>query len=42
MLAFSAGLIDEVHPTSLEMLLPLFDWQKVKRDDLRLPECIME
>ena len=41
MLAFSAGLIDAVRPTSLEMLLPLFDWQKVKRDDLRLPECVM-
>jgi glutamyl-tRNA synthetase len=37
MLAFSAGLIDEVRPSSLEALLPLFDWQKVKRDDLRLP-----
>ena len=42
MLAFSAGLIDEVHPTSLEMLLPLFDWSKVKREDLRLPECVGE
>ena len=41
MLAFSAGLIDEVHPMTLEGLIPLFDWQKVRRDDLRLPPCIM-
>jgi len=42
MLAFSAGLLPEVRPITLEALIPLFDWQKVKRDDLRLPECIME
>ena len=41
MLAFSAGLLEEVRPVALEQLIPLFDWQKVKRDDLRLPECIM-
>ena len=41
MLAFSAGLLDEVRPMTLEQLIPLFDWQKVKRDDFRLPECIM-
>ena len=41
MLAFSAGLIGEVRPMSLEALLPHFDWQKVRRDDLRLPPCIM-
>lgn len=37
MLAFSAGLLPEVRPMSLEALIPLFDWNKVKRDDLRLP-----
>ena len=37
MLAFSAGLLPEVQPVSLEQLVPLFDWAKVKRDDLRLP-----
>ena len=42
MLAFSAGLIDDVRPVTLEQLIPLFDWQKVKRDDLRLPACIMQ
>ena len=42
MLAFSAGLLDEVHPVTLEDLIPLFDWQKVNKEDLRLPACIME
>ena len=42
MLAFSAGLLDEVRPMTLEQLIPLFDWQKVKHDDLRLPACIMK
>ena len=37
MLAFSAGLQEEVRPASLEQLIPLFDWRNVKRDDLRLP-----
>ena len=37
MLAFSAGLIPENRPMTLEALLPLFDWASVKRSDLRLP-----
>ena len=41
MLAYSAGLLDEVRPVTLEGLIPLFDGRKVKKDDLRLPECIM-
>ncbi len=36
-LAYSAGLLEEVRPVSLEGLVRLFDWSKVKRDDLRLP-----
>ena len=40
MLAFSAGLTEEVCPLSLEGLIPLFDWSKVKRADLRLPKEI--
>ena len=36
-LAFSAGLLDEVRPATLEELIPLFDWQRVKKADLRLP-----
>ena len=37
-LAFSAGLIPEVRPVTLEGLLPDFSWEKVRRDDLRLPD----
>ncbi|MBQ8201357.1 MAG: tRNA glutamyl-Q(34) synthetase GluQRS [Clostridia bacterium] len=37
MLAYSAGLLPAVHPATLEQLIPLFDWAKVKTDDLRLP-----
>ena len=40
MLAFSAGLVEEVRPASLEALIPLFDWQKIRTEDLRLPACI--
>lgn len=42
MLAFSAGLTEDVRPLTLEQLIPLFGWEKVKREDLRLPGCIME
>ena len=38
MLAYSAGIIDENRPMSLEQLIPLFSWEKVKRSDIRLPE----
>ena len=38
MLAYSAGLLEEVRPMTLEALIPLFDWQKVRTDDLRLPD----
>lgn len=37
MLAFSAGILPEVRPATLEELLPLFDWEKIKTSDLRLP-----
>ncbi len=36
LLAYSAGLQDEPRPATLEELLPLFDWGKVKREDMRL------
>lgn len=38
MLAFSAELIPENRPVTLEKLIPLFDWSRVKREDLRLPD----
>lgn len=37
MLAFSAGIQPEPRPASLEELIPLFSWDKIRRDDLRLP-----
>ncbi len=37
-LACSAGLLSEVRPVTLEQLIPLFDWRKIRRDDMRLPE----
>lgn len=38
MLALSCGLMEEYRPATLEQLIPLFSWDKVKRADLRLPE----
>jgi len=42
MLAFSAGLLDEPRPTTLEGLIPLFDWAKIRREDMRLPRGMTE
>ena len=36
-LAFSAGILPEIRPATLEELIPVFDWEKVKKADLRLP-----
>lgn len=38
MLAFACGLLPEPQPATLEALLPLFDWAKVKTEDVRVPE----
>ena len=38
MLAWSAGILEEVRPMTLEALIPLFDWRKIRQDDLRLPD----
>ena len=37
MLSYAAGLLKEDRPADLEELTALFDWSKVRRDDLRLP-----
>ena len=37
MLAYSAGIIPENRPASLEELVRLFDWRNVKIEDIRLP-----
>lgn len=41
-LAYSAGITAEMRPTTLEALIPLFSWERVKRDDMRLPEEMTE
>lgn len=38
MLAASAGILEENRPMSLEALIPYFQWSKVGREDIRLPE----
>ena len=40
MLAWSAGLLAEIRPMTLEQLIPAFDWRKVEREDLRLPAAL--
>ncbi len=42
LLAYSAGLQDEPRPAALAELLPLFDWGKVKREDMHLAGEIWE
>lgn len=42
MLAFSAGILDEARPVTLEGLIPLFDWKRVRREDMRLPRTLTE
>ena len=42
MLAYSAGLQEEPRPASLDELVPLFDWSKVRREDMRLPPTLQQ
>lgn len=37
-LAFLAGILDKPEPASPKELIPLFSWDKVPREDIRLPE----
>lgn len=37
-LAASVGLLEECRPMSLEELIPHFQWSKIRREDVRLPE----
>ncbi|MDD6040803.1 MAG: tRNA glutamyl-Q(34) synthetase GluQRS [Clostridia bacterium] len=39
-LAFSAGLLPEERPATLEELIRLFDWAKIPHEDLRLPSSL--
>ena len=39
-LAFSAGILEEERPAALEELITLFDWGRVKHEDMRLPASL--
>ncbi len=39
-LAYSAGILPEERPASLTELTKQFDWNKIKRDDMRLPPSL--
>lgn len=41
MLAFSAGLIPENRPVTMDELIRVFDWKNVKTEDIRLPAGIL-
>ena len=41
-LAYSAGLLEEERPATLEELIDSFDWAKVRRDDMRLPKSLTQ
>ena len=36
LLAYSAGILEENRPVTLRQLIPLFSWEKVRREDMRL------
>lgn len=38
LLAESIGILPEARPTSLEALIPHFQWSKIRQEDVRLPE----
>ncbi len=40
MLAFAYGLLNRPEPLSLKELIPLFDWSRISRDAVRLPETL--
>jgi len=39
-LAFSAGILPQERPASLEELIKIFDWANVRREDMRLPKIL--
>lgn len=41
-LAYSAGLTQEMRPTTLDKLIPDFSWARVKQEDMRLPKEMTE
>jgi len=39
-LAYSAGILEEERPASMDELIRLFDWSRIKREDMRLPRSL--
>jgi len=39
-LAYSAGILDVERPASMDELIRLFDWSRIKREDMRLPRSL--
>ncbi len=39
MLAYNVGILPRFEPISVEGLIPLFDWIKVKKTDIRMDDC---
>ena len=40
-LAWLCGLLDRPEPASARDLLPLFSWEKIPKEDLRLPAAFL-
>ncbi len=39
MLAYNVGLLPQYRPISVDELIPVFDWNLIKREDIRLDTC---
>lgn len=40
MLAYAAGILEENRPATLREMTELFDWENIRKDDMRLPQSI--
>ena len=41
-MAYTAGLLSQPQAMSLREVLPLFSWDKIPLDDIRLPEKLFQ
>lgn len=39
MLAYNVGLLPQYRPITVDALIPIFDWNLIKREDIRLDTC---
>ena len=42
MLAFSSGMIEKYEPVKAQELIETFSWEKIRREDVCLPQMIFE